>query len=394
VSGEGFAAPGTLAGRIPSLEAGVERAGRRLAGAIAHAAPPGSATGTWLDRGLRLPWHAIIAYLVFSIALGKSIDAEMARGYPMAILAALAVPAGLFLLRRPLALALVFVAAGVYLRALYVGYPEGCDQLAVSRAALGVALGGGNPYGIGYAQSWPPGAPFPYGPGAMVAAAGGVPLEIAAVAGIMLVLAFCRSLLTLAVLAAWVPAIEFGICGQNDQVPAFLLLAGLLLIERRRMVAGAGLVALSAAIKPYTFAWFAPLIGFGGISMAAVLITVSAVAWLPMLLWGPGAFLRSVEMARDIHPVPENTLNHPELRVLAVPVALLSLLARSWSMAVLLGALIFVIVLFLDRWASVGYWFVVIPPLGVIGERALAGFGAALRSARRTAFVPAGGLSG
>lgn len=50
----------------------------------------------------------------------------------------------------------------------------------------------------------------------------------------MLLLAWCRSLLTLAVLAAWYPAIEFGICGQNDQVPAFLLLAGLLLIERRR----------------------------------------------------------------------------------------------------------------------------------------------------------------
>jgi hypothetical protein len=331
---------------------------------------------------------------LFSVALGKSIDAEMARGYPMAILAAVAVPIGLFLLRRPLALALVFVAAGVYLRALYVGYPEGCDQLAVSRAALDVALGGGNPWGIGYAQSWPPGAPFPYGPGAMVAAIGGVPLEIAAVAGIMLVLAFCRSLLTLAVLAAWVPAIEFGICGQNDQVPAFLLLAGLLLIERRRTVSGAGLVALSAAIKPYTFAWFAPLIGFGGIGMAVVLVAVTAVAWLPLLAWGPASFLRSVEMARDIHPVPENTLDRPELRVLAVPVALLSLLARSWTMAVLLGALIFVIVLFLDRWASVGYWFVVIPPLGVIAERALTGFGATLRAARRAVLAPVGGVRG
>lgn len=394
MSGQGLTTPGTLAGRIPSVEAAVERAGERLARGIVRAAPPGSPSGAWLDRALRLPWHALIAYLVFSVALGKSIDAEMARGYPMAILAAVAVPVGLFLLRRPLALALVFVAAGVYLRALYVGYPEGCDQLAVSRAALDVALGGGNPYGIGYAQSWPPGAPFPYGPGAMVAAIGGVPLEIAAVAGIMLVLAFCRSLLTLAVLAAWVPAIEFGICGQNDQLPAFLLLAGLLLIERRRTVTGAGLVALSAAIKPYTFAWFAPLIGFGGIGMAVVLVAVTAVAWLPLLAWGPASFLRSVEMARDIHPVPENTLDRPELRVLAVPVALLSLLARSWVMAVLLGALIFLIVLFLDRWASVGYWFVVIPPLGVIAERALAGFGATLRAARRAMPAVAGGGTG
>lgn len=394
MSGEGLAAPGTLAGRIPSVEALVERAGLRLADTIAGSAPSGTPAGSWLDRALRLPWHALIAYVLFTVALGKAIDAEMARGYPAAFLAVLAVPAGLLLLRRPLALALVFVAAGVFLRALYVDFPQGCDQLAVSRAALDVAATGGNPYGVGYAQSWPPGAPFPYGPGAMVASVGGVPLEIAAAAGIMLILACCRSLLTLAVLAAWVPAIEFGVCGQNDQLPALLLLGGLLLIERRRLVAGGGLVALSAAIKPYTFAWFAPLIGFGGVGMATVLVAVTAVAWLPVLLWGPASFLRSVEMARDVHPVPENTLNHPELRVLAVPVALLSLFARSWSVAVVLGALIFLIVLFLDRWASVGYWFVVIPPLGVIGERALVGFGAALRAARRPMLVPAGGSGG
>lgn len=149
-------------------------------------------------------------------------------------------------------------------------------------------------------------------------------------------------------------------------------------------------MALSAAVKPYTLAWFAPLIGFGGVGMATVLALVSMVAWLPVAIWGIDGFLRSVEMARAIHPVPENALDRPELRILAVPIAALSLLARSWSMAVLLGALIFLVVLFLDRWASVGYWFVVVPPVGIVAERALRGFGATLRGARTPATIDPG----
>lgn len=35
------------------------------------------------------------------------------------------------------------------------------------------------------------------------------------------------------------------------------------------------------------------------------------------------------------------------------------------------GAAIFCIVLFLDRWASVGYLLVAVPPVAVIAERAL-----------------------
>ena len=49
-------------------------------------------------------------------------------------------------------------------------------------------------------------------------------------------------------------------------------------------------------------------------------------------------------------------------------------------MAVLSGALIFVVVLFLDFWASVGYWFVVGPIVGIVAERALrTGSGVRLR---------------
>jgi hypothetical protein len=254
---------------------------------------------------------------------------------------------------------------------------------------MGVAVTGANPYGIGYAESVPAGSPYPYGPLAMLTSALGVPGEVVAVTGIMLILAFCRSLLTLAVLAAWVPAIEFGVCGLNDQVPAFLLLAGLLMLERRReRLGGAALLAIGAGIKPYVFAWFPALIGFGGATVTAVLVGLSAIFWLPLLLWGPGSYLASIEMARNTHPVPDNTLNMPALRILAVPLAIMSFLTRSWTVAVLSGALIFLVVLFLDSWASLGYWYVVVPILGVVAERALRRFGGALRREAAVREVP------
>jgi len=376
--------------RLPSSGAMATRVSARLVAGIVGSAPQGTTTGSLLDRALRLPWHTLVAFIVFAFALQKAVDAEIARGYPMAWVALAAIPVAAFLLRRPLLLGLVMAAAGVYLRALYLGSAETCDQLAVSRAALGVATTGGTPYGIGYLESTPPGSPFPYGPLAMITSVLGVPGEVVAAAGIMLILAFSRAVLTLAVLAAWIPAIEFGICGLNDQLPAFLLLAGLLLIERRERIPGALLVALSAGIKPYTFAWFPGLIGFGGVATAVVLAAVTFVAWLPVLLWGPASFLSSIDLARATHPTPENTLNQPHLRILALPLTLLALLARSWTMAVLSGALIFLVVLFLDYWASVGYWFVVAPIVGIVGERSLVRFGAVLRAARRAQPVSAG----
>jgi hypothetical protein len=361
------------------------------------AADRGLARRTALERALRVPWHTVTALLLFAVLLQQAVHAEIARGYPLAWLALAAIPAGLMLVRRPLILALVMVGAGTYLRALYLGYPETCDQLAVSRAALGVALDGGNPYGIGYPESVPPGSPFPYGPLAMVTSIGGVPAEILAATGIMLVLASSRALLTLAVMAAWFQPIEYGVCGINDQVPALLVLGGLLLIERRRHAPGALLVALSAGIKPYTFAWFPALVGGGGV-VAVVLLAVAGAAWSPVLAWGLASYASSVEMARATHPEPANTLNLPGLRILALPVAIASLFVRSWTAAVLSGALIFLIVLFLDWWASVAYWFVVAPIVGIVAERALSRFGQDLRAAAARPRVGAarslGGVAG
>jgi hypothetical protein len=375
----------------PSPGGWASRAADHVVATIVRRAPPGSTARDRLARALRLPLHALVAWAIFSWLLFDAANAQNARGYPAAYLALLAIPAGLGLLRRPLLLGLVMAAASVYLRALYLGIPETCDQMAVSRAALGVIGGGGNPWGFGYPESVPPGAPFPYGPLAAATSLLGVPGEVAAMGAILAILAWQRALLTLAFLGAWVAWIELGVCGINDQVPALLLLGGLLLLEKRRL-SGAVLIALSVGIKPYSFAWVPPLIGYGGVMVSLVLLAGVAVTWAPLLPWGPRSYLDSVELARGVHPRSENTLNMPALRILAVPMVVAALFVRSWSTAVLTGALIFMTVLFLDFWASFGYWLVLLPPVGIVVERALLRFGARLRAALAVdaAAAPAG----
>ena len=84
---------------------------------------------------------------------------------------------------------------------------------------------------------------------------------------VAVILAWQRALFTLVFFGAslqW----ELGACGMNDMFPALLAVGGLLLVERRRNVAGSVLVAVSAGIKPYSFAWFPALIGYGGVTTA------------------------------------------------------------------------------------------------------------------------------
>jgi hypothetical protein len=271
------------------------------------------------------------------------------------------------------ALGIALALAGIWLRILEVGVAPGCDQLTVSRAALDVILAGGNPWGIGYAVSVPPGAPFPYGPLAAPAALAGVALEVAAMSGILLLLARERALVSVAILGCWVGWIRLGTCGINDQLPAFLLLAGLLLVERRGrrpVVAGTVLVAAGTAIKPYLAAWAPSIAGFAGLWTLVPFALAAAICWLPALAWGPATYLASVERARSIHPIPESSLNLPGLRILALPLAFIALRARSFGAMVFSGAAVFSAVLFLDRWASFGYLLVLLPPIGIVIERA------------------------
>jgi hypothetical protein len=270
----------------------------------------------------------------------------------------------------------------MWVRTLYLGAPETCDQMMVSRAALGVALGGGNPYGFGYAESVPPGAPFPYGPLGLITPVFGQFGEFLAFGAVAAILAWQRALFTLVFFGASLQWVELGACGMNDMIPGLLVVSGLLLVERRRNVAGSVLVALSAGIKPYSFAWFPALIGYGGVTTAIALIVTAGLAWLPVLFWGPFSYLDSVKGAWVVqHRQEQNTIDMPILRVLALPLVALSLLVRSWEAMVLMGAAIFVLMMATDYWMSYGYWMVVLPPVGIVLERALRAFGSSLREA-------------
>jgi hypothetical protein len=231
-------------------------------------------------------------------------------------------------------------------------------------------LAGGSPYGVGYDVSRPPGSPFVYGPLALVTSPLGVPAEVAAATGMMALLAWTRSWITLAIFSAYHVAVQVGVSGINDHVPGCVLMAGLLALERRAVL-GCVLLAVSAAIKPYGLAWFPGAIGYAGIPALVSLIGVTALLWSPLLFWGPLGFLRSTEMAAELHEgrPPENTLNVPAARVIAIPLAIAAFFVRRWSLVVVSGAAIFMTVLFLDRWASHGYFLVVLPLLGIVAER-------------------------
>ncbi len=367
--------------RVPPLAAVSRRLADWLIGLVLGVARPGSPGRRGLDHLLTLPVASIVAYVAFTLMMLRTVDALAPRS-PLYLLALLAIPAAWFLLRRPVALGLLLATSAIWVRMLYLGAPETCDQMIVSRAALGVAVNGGNPYGFGYAESVPPGAPFPYGPLGLLTPVFGQFGEFLAFGAVAVILAWQRALFTLVFFGASLQWVELGACGMNDMIPGLLVVSGLLLAERRRMVAGSLLVALSAGIKPYSFAWFPALIGYGGVTTAIVLIVTAGLAWLPVLMWGPMSYLDSIKGAWIVqHRQEQNTIDMPILRVLAIPLAALSLLVRSWEGMVLIGAAIFVVMMTTDYWMSYGYWMVVLPPVGIVLERALRAFGASLREA-------------
>jgi hypothetical protein len=194
-------------------------------------------------------------------------------------------------------------------------------------------------------------------------------IEFGAALGIMAVLAWQRAFVTLAMFAAWQPWVYLTFAGLNDYSPALLLLIGLITIRSRPLL-GAATLAVAAALKPYAFAWFLPAIGYAGLRGAAIMVITTALLWSPLFLWWGGVpkFLETVRLAARAHP-EANAVNLPLLRWVAVPFVALSLVARRWDDMVIFGSAAFIIYLFLDRWASGGYWIAVVPILGLALER-------------------------
>ena len=308
---------------------------------------------------------AAACYGIFAILTAQLAATD---GHPEAWLAVAVIPVVLFV-RSPLVVALALVAGGAWLRLVIGSFTEPiADQLWVSQAAAEQVLAGGNPYGVGYDVTSPPGAPFVYGPLMLLWGLAGTWGEAIASVATLALVAATRSWVTLALLAAFPLFVIITTIGINDSAPGFFITAAVLALRAWPLGAGV-LLAAAVALKPYALAWLPGLVAYGGVRAAAAFVAASAVAWLPVLLWGPLGFLRSVDLAREAQGrFTGGGLGVPALRVLAVPLALLPFVIRRWSVAALSGSAIFAIVLFLDTWASFGYWLAVLPITGIALE--------------------------
>lgn len=202
---------------------------------------------------------------------------------------------------------IVLVICAIALRLAMFGN-HASDVSDVTRAAIGFAYGGGNPYGFGYFESRPMGAPFPYGPIDLYwyapFAFDPTVLEVAVSIAITLMLAVRAANgrpVGLAVFAVAAPIVLASVDGSNDTSAGLFILAALVLAGRWPML-GAAVLALAVAFKPYALAWLPPLVAFAGIPALLAFVVMSLVAWAPVLfLWGPGSYLKSLAMAQQVH---------------------------------------------------------------------------------------------
>jgi hypothetical protein len=272
-----------------------------------------------------------------------------------------------------LAAVALLVFAGVVLR-YDARFHSFSDVLTVTRAAIDLVLAGGNPYGHGFDQSVPPGAPFAYGPISLLwylpfrADPGG--FEFVVSLATLGVLALRGRVVGLAIYATLPALVSSAGDGSNDTSMGVLLLVALLVSIRSPRI-GAVLLAIAVAFKLYALAWVLPLIGYAGASVLLPFIVATVICWVPALVsWGAGSIAWSLQRADALHPSPYWSLAYGLQRQIQLPeqswstiryasgvfVAALSLvLVRNDRGFILAGAAVFLATLFLGWWSTYAY---------------------------------------
>jgi hypothetical protein len=316
-------------------------------------------------------WLALVVGMALVITTGsrpggETLVAMLAIGVVLAIAVRWSV--------APLAIAVLLVV-GIGLRASIVIH-TGSDVLDVVATAIRHVELGLNPYGIGYFESRPPGAPYAYGPLPLLWYApvlnGGWQIELLMASLVLTLLAMRGKLLGLAIYAMAPTLIATSGDGSNDTSAGVLLLAALV-VARQRPLIGAVLLAVAMAFKPYIAAWAPAFLLWSGWWGAALFIGASVVLWSPVLFaWGIPSFLASLELADKIHnstywsfgelwesvfhhPAPRDQLNAARL-VMGALTALLTLRwARSLDGVILAGTLVYLVTLYLGYWSTYAY---------------------------------------
>jgi hypothetical protein len=263
------------------------------------------------------------------------------------------------------------LVVGVLLRAT-VG-PPGSDVLTVVRAAMELALAGGNPYGHGFVESRPPGAPYAYGPVALLwylpSRTDPVQLELLVTYLTLGLLAARGRVLGLAVFATLPPLVAIASDGSNDSSAGLLILIALLLALRIPWL-GAFALAVAAAFKLYALAWLPPLLVYGGLATLWPFLAGTLLTWGPaIVLWDAKNILASLQRAEAIHDNPYYSLASVAQRF-GLPrtaydvgrfVAGGLLAASSWIFVrsarsfVVVGTAAFLATLFLGWWSTYAY---------------------------------------
>ena len=208
--------------------------------------------------------------------------------------------------RRPVEQATILILLVGALATRYAIRTEvGSDVLDVTAAAIDRVLAGLNPYGVGYEESRPPGAPYPYGPLALLWYVPVAQLprlaELLSASFIVSILALQGRFLGLAIYAAAPAFVHTSVDGSNDTTLGLLIALTFLLASHRPVLAGA-VLAGAVAFKLSALAWVPAFLVWGGWRVAAAFGGASILFWSPVLfLWGPAAFIQSTAQANAIH---------------------------------------------------------------------------------------------
>ena len=270
---------------------------------------------------------------------------------------------------------LVLLAAGCAARLdlLHAGVS---DVLTVTAAAERLVLAGGNPYGIGYPESVPPGAPFAYGPLALLwympfGRDPGAWETVVSLATLGL-LAIRGRPLGLAVFSLATPLLFLASDGSNDTSAGLFLLAALVTLPRSPL-AGGFLLALAAAFKPYAAAWLIPLVVWAPIRGGVGFVLGSLLGWGPAVLaWGVGPMVESLRLAFAVHAAPSYSLaalaeslglgpaspaTFGRLRVLLTAALLAASVPfiHGWRAVLVAGLLVYLVFFYAGYWSTYAY---------------------------------------
>lgn len=276
---------------------------------------------------------------------------------------------------RPVGLAtiLVLIVGGIAIR-LAVSDRLGSDVLQVTKVAIDRVLAGLNPYGYAYQTSSPPGAPFPYGPMALLLY---VPFHHAALilelvtAGIVgVILAVQGRLVGLAVYVAAPILVSVATDGSNDTTLGLLILVAFMTAARWPALGGFFLAG-AVAFKLSALAFAPAFLAWAGGRVAIAFASGSLIAWAPVLsTWGIASYLESASRANALHTTVVWSFGTAVKGLLGERVELLDTLRfavggaiavvglrfrHSMDAVILVGCAVYLVTLYGGNWATYAY---------------------------------------